>query len=276
MAHIIAKSLSKSSSWDNKSIGSRSSCSPSRTTRPPFALDDEIDDDVSVLSRQSMETTGYRVGGPKEARLRRVALLSKVKEIDHLHPVKVYDVPRTASPEKLQQAFSEFGEVGDVYIPMDYKERCAKKGFAIVRYTSPDALDRLMEHAAPLDSPSSRSISSFHSSSTLSMISRPSTSEGKPVAVDGRSVSVGPLEKQRSFFTRGTGYLGICNEPVEDGTYNRDPVQVQQDISLSSCMSRSGYPWGSVRELKFLAPHLPKAAYESFTLKVENLDRSIR
>jgi RNA recognition motif-containing protein len=222
-----------------------------------------------------MESTGYRAGGPKEARLHRVALLSKVKEIDHLHPVKVHDIPQTASPEKLREAFSEFGEVGDVYIPADYKERRPKQGFAIVRYTSPDALDRLMENSSPLHSPSSsnKSVSSFHSSGTISVISRPMTSEGKPVAIDGKTVSVGPLEKQRSFFTRGTGYLGICNEPVEDGTYNRDPVLVQQDISLSSCLSRSGYPWGSVRELKYLAPHLPKPAYESFTMKIENLDR---
>lgn len=253
-------------------MGSRST-SPARSTRPPFALDEDIDDDMSVISRQTMESTGYRVGGPKEARLHRVALLSKVKEIDHLHPVKVYDIPRTASPEKLQRAFSEFGEVGDVYIPMDYKERCPKKGFAIVRYTSPDSLDRLMDNASPVESPSSKSVSSLRSSGTLSMISRPSTSEGKPVTIDGRPVSVGPLEKQRSFFRGGTGYLGICNEPVEDGTYNRDPVLVQQDISLSSCLSRSGYPWGSVRELKFLAPHLPKHAYESFSIRIENLDR---
>ncbi|RYY83902.1 hypothetical protein EON63_10280 [archaeon] len=55
---------------------------------------------------------------------------------------------------------------------------------------------------------------------------------------------VSPLSKQRSFFSGGTGYHGIHNEPVDDGTYVRGMGPVQQDISLNSCMSRSGYPWG--------------------------------
>eukprot|EP01033_Poteriospumella_lacustris_P003006 gene3006-2202_t len=45
----------------------------------------------------------------------------------------------------------------------------------------------------------------------------------------------------------------------------------EQNIPLSSCLSRSGYPWGSVRELKFLAPHAPVEKLDGFALKVMNL-----
>ena len=236
---------SYSSAWDQRSTFS----SMSRGTRP-FALDYDDDDNKSLTSRASLESRGYREGGPKEARLRRVALLSKTKEVDHLHPVKVENIPRSVSPDKLKETFSAFGPVGDVYIPIDYKDGKPKKDFAIIRFEREDSLDKLV-NASPPSSPTS----------TLSL--------------DGRPLTASPLRSQKSFFTRGTGYHGICNEPVEDGTYNRDPVMVQQDITLSSCLSRSGYPWGSVRELKYLAPHLATEQYETFPIRMENLDVNV-
>ncbi len=37
-----------------------------RSNRSPSALDEEIDDDTSVLSRQTMKTIDYRNGDPEE------------------------------------------------------------------------------------------------------------------------------------------------------------------------------------------------------------------
>lgn len=231
-----------SMNWDSRSTFS----SISRGTRP-FALDFE-DDERSLASRATLESRGYREGGPKEARLRRVALLSKTKEVDHLFPVKVENIPRSASPEKLKETFSSYGQIGDIYIPVNYKDGKPMKDFAIIRFEKEDSLDKLI-----LESP-------------------PSSPTTKNIVVDGRPLTASPLRDQVSFFSRGTGYHGICNQPVEDGTYNRDPVQVQQDITLSSCLSRSGYPWGSVRELKYLSPHLPGESHETFAIRIENLD----
>lgn len=230
--------------WDMRSTFSSSS----RSVRP-FALDFE-DDENSLVSRASLESRGYRDGGPKQARLHRVALLSKTKDVDHMHPVKVENIPRNASPQKLKETFSAFGEVGDVYIPTNYKDGKPLKNFAIIRFEKEDSLDKLIQ-ASPPSSPTT----------TLSL--------------DGRPLTASPLRSQKSFFTKGTGYHGICNEPVEDGTYNRDAVQVQQDITLSSCLSRCGYPWGSVRELKVLTPHLPQEATETFPIRIENLDTNV-
>ncbi len=79
------------------------------------------------------------------------------------------------------------------------------------------------------------------------------------------------MSKQKSAFSMGTGYLGITNEPFDDGKRYKAKGGCQQDISLDSCMSRQGYPWGSVRELKFLAPHSPPASLDMFTIKVMGL-----
>ena len=218
----------------------------STRTGSPFALDDEFTTSTD-LSRSSLASRGYRDGGPKEARLRRVAFLSKIKEIDHLFPMKVENIPDSTDEDQLREIFSEFGEIGDLYLPKDTKN-IPLSNFAIVRFTTSDAREKALlqkELIIPERSPKKQ-----------------------------RKLSLSPLKPQPSFFSKGTGYHGICNIPIEDG-YDRKPVQVQQDINLSSCRSRSGYPWGSVRELKFLAPHPPEDATFSYAIRLDDVPRDV-
>lgn len=200
--------------------GRRRSLDQNMRRPPPFALDFEDlnesnDDNLSMgshslqanscsswdsMSRsgsfRSTGTPGYRAGGPKEARLRRVALLSKAKEVDHMVSIKVMNIPtRQSSPDRLledeiREQFQKFGPVGDVYLPIDYKNGQPKRDFAIVRYEDPSAVERAT-------SPET------HNSLRL----------------NGQRVIATPLSRQESFFSGGTGYLGISNEPCGQ----RDP-----------------------------------------------------
>ena len=57
------------------------------------------------------------IGGQKEARLRRVAILKSSKEVDHMFTIKVENIdPKITTPEKLYDEFIKFGPIGDVYI----------------------------------------------------------------------------------------------------------------------------------------------------------------
>lgn len=220
---------------------------------PPFGLDYDPWSPSSRASTasstaRSTASRGFRDGGPKEARLKRVAFLSMVKEVDHLYPVKIEKLSKSISAEKIAEEMSQYGEVGDVYVPISHSTLQPTGGFAVVRFTNRDAVDRLLDEE-------------LHSK------------EGHRIA--GEPVTVAPVSPQRSFFTRGTGYHGICNVPVDDGTYVRGMPIPEQEIPLSSCMSRCGYPWGSVRELKFLAPHPPTDKLDGFALKVTNIPHHI-
>jgi len=237
----------RSNSWNSQNFGTAASRSSTRSFSPPFGLDDdenmsEFPDDFSANSHESR---GFRDGGPKEARLKRVALLSLAKEVDHLHPVKVENIPETVNEQKLTEMFKQHGEIGDIYIPFNYSTHRPASNFAVVRFKSPHAKEEVFDYPKTIGS------------------------------MDGKELSVSPVSKQRSFFTNGTGYHGICNTPVEDGTYDRRPHTVKQDVTLASCRSRSGYPWGSVRELKYLPPHLPVEAFESFTIRLDNLPKHV-
>ena len=218
------------------------SVSPSKL-HPPFALDVE-DDDNSV---ECMSTTGFRRGGPKEARLHRVALLSPSKETEHLHPVKIANLPKSASAELLKSEFSEFGEIGDIYIPVSFKERKPATDFAIIRFTDKNDADKVLN--SPSTSPLRKSI-------------------------DGFEVSVSPLSRQNSFFSNNTGRLGISNEIVISHVPEKKQAP-EQHISLASVRSRSGYPWGSVRELKYLNPKPSSDVLEYHSIKLTNLPRHI-
>eukprot|EP01031_Cornospumella_fuschlensis_P031192 gene31192-37699_t len=230
--------MHRSGSWDQKSV-STFSTEGSWTSMPPFALDE---DRQSLASRSSLQSRGYRDGGPKEARLHRVAFLSLEKDVSHLHPVKVQHLPPNTTPERLKRTFeSKIGDVQDVYVPLDAQRNKPVTDFAVIRFGSPESVQRA------LASPSEQ--------------------------LDGLQVS--PLSKQRSFFSGGTGYHGIHNEPVEDGTYVRGMGPVQQDISLNSCMSRSGYPWGSIRELKYLPPRIPSDARDTYALHLQSIPTHI-
>ena len=69
---------------------------------PPFALDFEVDDfksilydeqvdsdGESVLTNNFEDSVGYREGGPKEARLRKVAMLAPPRDVNGFFPIKV-------------------------------------------------------------------------------------------------------------------------------------------------------------------------------------------
>lgn len=245
-------------SWETKSFQSFTSTSPSinsppsrfghrSISPPPFGLDEPYGSGSSRASTastaRSTVSQGYRGGGPKEARLKRVAFLSMVKEVDHLYPIKVDKISKKMTAQQIADAMAPYGEVGDVYVPISHSTLEPTGGFAVVRFTSPDAVDTLLQEEAN------------HVSHRIA----------------GKEVHLAPVSPQRSFFTRGTGFHGICNKPVDDGTYIRGSPIPEQDIPLSSCMSRSGAPWGSVRELKLLTPHPPPEHSDGFGLKVLNL-----
>lgn len=212
----------------------------------PFALDDENEVILNRINENRFgdtrpQTGVCRPGGPKETRMRRVALLSPTKEVEKMYPVKVRNIPRTASSEKLQDAFKDFGDVADVYIPTSYKNMKPAADFAVIRFNDSATAQKALEEA------------------------------NRKLSVDGNTLEIGPLVKQRSQFSKGTGDLGISNEPVDDGNRYKPQPPCEQAIALKSCMSRCGYPWGSNRELKFLAPHQAPEVDDMYSVRVENL-----
>ena len=205
---------------------------------PPFALDFEEGDE----SQGGPHSPGYRAGGPKEARNKRVALMTGGKEVDHMHPVKIGNLPRTMSHEDLLEEFSEMGAIGDVYIPVNMRDKKPAKDFAIIRF-----MDKKVAEAS-LSSP------------------------GK--TLNGNSVMISPLSKQGSFFSNNTGRLGISNEICI--THVPPPkAHIEQKISLAEVRSRAGYPWGSVRELKYLNPKPNAEVLEYHSIKLVDLPRHI-
>eukprot|EP01038_Epipyxis_sp_PR26KG_P007482 gene7482-10197_t len=235
-----------------RSITSRTSFSStgssSFTYNPPFALDD--DDAYTVKSHSydstgSYDSQGYRKGGPKEARLRRVALLSKQKETDHLFPVKVKNIPLNITPEKLKESLEKLGPIEDIYIPKNLKNGLAAKDFAVIRFPEEEIALKVL-------------------------------SSSESINIEGNAIKLAPLSPQKSFFTHGTGSLGITNQAFDDGTRNVSKVPPKQDITLESCMARSGYPWESKRELKFLAPHTASNSVEMYSVKITELPKHIK
>lgn len=224
---------------------------------PPFALDfdrSDLNTSRSSLSSGSYDsnfdsTTGYRVGGPKESRLRRVALLSPQKDTEGLHAIKVENLSRSTSQEKLEAQFKVYGEVGDVYIPKKLSTGTLEpaKDFAVIRFKDEEAARKALEKA-----------------------------DRETLDMDGSPVKLSPMKKQNTLFSKGTGYLGICNEPYDDGTRTVKKWDNSQEIALESCRARNGYPWGRKRELKFLPLHASTEALEMFPVKVINLDPTTR
>lgn len=147
----------------------------------------------------------YRPGGPKEARLKKVALLSKTKDVDHLYPIKLVNLPADMKPEALATKFSQFGKVEDVYIPTDLKTK-RNRDFAVIRYANKPQLGI-----------------------------EDSTSDGlTTVSIENEEYSVSPLRKQPIIFTRGTGALGITNEAYDDGSRQTTAKPPPQSVPLSS------------------------------------------
>lgn len=190
---------------------------------PPFGLDFEADEAVdtnSHLSGSIVSTKGFRqgayklvvdalsnleshplmlmnecTGGPKEARLRRIALLSKQKETEHMYPVKAENLPHTASSEALLNTFKTFGEVGDVYIPVDLKSRKPKKDFAVIRFTDKKAAEDVLQL----------------SESSPDKLTQSLGLVAAAAAATGGQIRLSPLKKQPSFFTNNTGSSFRCD-----------------------------------------------------------------
>jgi hypothetical protein len=219
---------------------------------PPFALDtilmlNTTRSTTSINSNSSTDTTtGYRSGGPKEARLRRVAPLSPTKNVEHLYPLKLENIPRDISTAKLQTKLTSLGEISDIYIPKNLETMQPARDFAVVRFADKKSAMKAIELAQRND-----------------------------VNIEGSPVKLTPLKKQESLFTQGTGYLGITNEAYDDGTRHRKKEVVKQDVPLAECLAISGYPWGSKRELKFLPPHANTDTYEMYSLKITNLAEDV-
>ncbi|RYY83903.1 hypothetical protein EON63_10285 [archaeon] len=133
--------MHRSNTWDQRSV-STFSTEGSWASMPPYALDE---DRQSLTSRSSLQSRGFRDGGPKEARLHRVAFLSLEKDVSHLYPVKVQHLPSNATPEKLKRTFeSKIGDVQDVYVPLDAQRNKPVTDFAVVRFGSPESVQRAL------------------------------------------------------------------------------------------------------------------------------------
>jgi hypothetical protein len=215
---------------------------------PPFGLDFERKQiDVEDIA------TGYKVGGPKETRLFRVALLKNDRECDHLFPVKVMGIPDIIQEEELAIVFKEFGQIGNIYVPRDGESRKAVAPFAIVYFVLKSSADNALL----------KGTTKIHSKYC-----------GHP---NPFTVNMVPSPKQTSTFTKNSGVHGITNSITQSMINTFDSQQrhreyVPQNITLEECFSRSGYPWGSKQELKILEGHAPPEVRTMDTLHLFNLN----
>lgn len=197
------KILASSHSVESVSSFSRTSTGTiSATGYVVASITENIENESLQVSKYHSVLESYRKGGPKEARLKKVALLAKTKEVGHLHPLKVLDIPETIKPDEIASHFGKFGPVEDVYIPTDLKTR-KNRDFAIVRYADKRAVTDLV-------------------------------SSGESIRVNDKELRLSPLHKQPSFFTKGTGSHGIANEPTEDDGRSLASRPPPQDVPLST------------------------------------------
>ena len=216
-------------------------------TKPCFGLDFEREEiGIDEVAR------GYKVGGPKEARLFRVALLGAKKDIDHLYPVKVSGVHDMIKEEELYEAFGRFGNIGDVYVPRKGQNRKLVAPFGVVRFSDKEAAAKAVYQGE------------------LVM-------KTEFCGPDHFTVTMSHIEPQESIFTKNSGVHGITNV-ITDEMRTTEKIQnakredVTQVITLDECFARSGYPWGSKRELKMLNVHAPKEVMDHYNIKVSNLN----
>jgi len=108
-----------------------------------------------------------------------------------MYPVKAENIPHTASSEKLLDTFKTFGEVGDVYIPVDLKSRKPKKDFAVIRFTDKKAAEDALQLSESSPDKLTQSL-------------------GLAATATGGQIRLSPLKKQPSFFTNNTGWSIRC------------------------------------------------------------------
>jgi RNA recognition motif-containing protein len=65
-----------------------------------------------------------------------------LKTADIVYTVKVEDLHPTITKEVLQQIFSAYGEIANIYLPVDLKHGCQPKGIAFIRYLHQSAAER--------------------------------------------------------------------------------------------------------------------------------------
>lgn len=135
-------------------------------------------------------------------------MISKTKEVDHLHPIKVKNIPESIKSDELAAHFSQFGKVEDVYIPTNLKNG-KNRDFAVIRYADPKSIQSILDTESDAESVCT-------------------------LRIKDSKVTVSPLNKQPVFFSKGTGYLGITNEAFDDGTRSVSSKPPPQDIPLSS------------------------------------------
>lgn len=218
---------------------------------PPFALDDDVGSVRTIQTERSSISQGFKKGGPKEARLFRTALLAPQRDVDHLHPVRVQPIPRTANHAELEKQLKSIApDVDDIYIPRDYKSNKPKSDFAVLRFSSKKSAQDLLSKQE----------------STIQH------------DIDEVSLVASPVSKQPIKFSKGTGYMGITNEAFDDGTRNfNEKVAIKQDIEFENVLSRNGAPWSSQRELKFLGKKTTNLNVEElFSIRIENIPTHVK
>ena len=99
----------------------------------PFAFDDEFES-ASPNSTRSIGTS--RMGGPKEARLKRFAMLGESQDLllEKLVPVRVENIPERMPHQALKEDFAQYGEVVDIKILVTSSGR--NRGVGFVKYNS--------------------------------------------------------------------------------------------------------------------------------------------
>ena len=175
----------------------------------PFAFDEE--DAYTVSTVESVNTmmssaSVARVGGSKEARLRRTAIVGDSEDvlIESLYGVRVYNIPERLPRELLTEDFSKYGKIGDFKMLLTNAGR--NRGQAFVRfYNSEDA------HSAS-EYMTGKIYKAYH-------------------AFDDKKGLSCELAQHQSFFSNNTGALGIANVPTGDIAVRRD-VQIKQDVRI--------------------------------------------
>jgi hypothetical protein len=217
-------------------------------TKPPFGLDFER----KPLADEEL-ATGYKKGGPKEARLFRVALLRNERECDHLFGVKVVGIPDLVQEKELADVFQRFGKIGNIYVPRDGASRKAVTNFAVVRFIEKESASRALQRG--------------------SVYVKCEFCGPEPYLL-----FIEDNPSQESTFTQNSGVHGITNKildsMIQEKEYNDSLKEVvEQNIALDECFSRSGYPWGSKRELKILESHAPRDVLSMHTIRLDKLNQ---
>jgi RNA recognition motif-containing protein len=66
----------------------------------------------------------------------------QLRVLEHTYTVRIDDLHPSVSKEQLEAAFSVYGEVARVYLPVDLANRCTPKGFAFVRFVQKKDAER--------------------------------------------------------------------------------------------------------------------------------------